>query len=148
MGDRLEGQRRQVTVLFADMVGYTTISERLGEEATYGLMQAVLEPISRLVHEQGGKVQTFTGDGVMALFGALAGTEDVPLQTCRAALAIQDEIGRIGDEIESVHGGKSQPIRRAEVRGLNSRSRAKARPFAPLQRSRPGRPRCCVARNQ
>ena len=66
MGDRLEGQRRQVTVLFADMVGYTSISERLGEEATYGLMQAVLEPISRAVHEHGGKVKTYTGDGVMA----------------------------------------------------------------------------------
>ena len=64
MVEGLEGQRRQVTVLFADMVGYTTISERLGEEATYGLMQAVLGPISRLVHEQGGKVQTYTGDGV------------------------------------------------------------------------------------
>ena len=44
MGEVLEGQRRQVAVLFADMVGYTTISERLGEEATYGLMQASWSP--------------------------------------------------------------------------------------------------------
>jgi len=115
MGDKLEGQRRQVTVLFADMVDYTTISERLGEEATYGLMQAVLEPITRAVHEQGGKVQTYTGDGVMALFGAPTGLEDAPLSACKVALEIQEKIALIGDEIESIHGAR--PIMRV---GINS----------------------------
>ncbi len=113
MRDGLEGQRRQVTVLFADMVGYTTISERLGEEATYGLVQAVLAPIADAVHEQGGKVQSYTGDGMMALFGAPTGLEDAPLHACKAALAIQEKIARIGDEIESVHGAR--PILRIGI---------------------------------
>ncbi len=59
-------------------------------------MHAVLEPITRAVHEQGGKIQTYTGDGVMALFGAPTGLEEAPLRACKAALAIQEKIGRIG----------------------------------------------------
>ena len=87
MDDKLEGQHRQATIIFVDMVGYTTISERLGEEATYELMQAVLEPISNAVQEQGGKVQTYTGDGIMALFGAPIGLEEASFGACKAALA-------------------------------------------------------------
>ena len=64
------GERRQVTVLFADMVGFTAISERLGEEGTFALIQPIYELMAGAVKEQGGSVKDFTGDGIMALFGA------------------------------------------------------------------------------
>ena len=64
------GERRQVTALFVDMVGFTAISERLGAEGTFALIQPIYELMARVVREQGGSVKDFTGDGVMALFGA------------------------------------------------------------------------------
>ncbi|MGW8270261.1 MAG: zinc-ribbon domain-containing protein, partial [Burkholderiales bacterium] len=65
-----EGERRQVTVLFADMEGYTTLAEKLGEEGTYTLMQPVLARMVETIHANGGTTQDLAGDGVMALFGA------------------------------------------------------------------------------
>jgi adenylate cyclase len=60
----LEGQRRQVTVLFADMADYTPLAERIGEEAVYALMRRVIERMSEAVHDHQGTVQTITGDGL------------------------------------------------------------------------------------
>ena len=74
------GQRRQVTVLFADMVGFTPLAEKLGEEKTYLLMQRVHRELSEAIHSQEGTVQEITGDGVMALFGAPVALEDAPLR--------------------------------------------------------------------
>ena len=70
------GERRQVTALFADMVGFTAISERLGEEGTFALIQPIYELMARAVREQGGSVKDFTGDGIMALFGVPDALED------------------------------------------------------------------------
>ena len=67
----MEAERRQVTVLFTDMVGFTTFSERSGEEAAYTLMRSLSKLMGESVREQGGIVQGFTGDGIMAVFGAL-----------------------------------------------------------------------------
>ena len=58
------GERRQVTVLFADMVGFTAISERLGEEGTFALIQPIYQLMAGAVREQGGSVKDFTGDGI------------------------------------------------------------------------------------
>ena len=63
-------ERRQVTALFADMVGFIAISARLGEEGTFALIQPVYELMSAAVKEQGGSVKDFTGDGIMALADA------------------------------------------------------------------------------
>src|SRR6202020_1223723 len=84
------GERRQVTVLFADMVGFTAISERLGEEGTFALIQPIYELMAGAVKEQGGSVKDFTGDGIMALWGASGAREDAPLPACRAALRIHE----------------------------------------------------------
>jgi class 3 adenylate cyclase len=70
----VEAERRQVTVLFADMVGFTTFSERSGEEAAFTLMQSLQKLMEDAVHDQGGVVQGYTGDGIMAVFGAPAPT--------------------------------------------------------------------------
>ena len=98
------GQRRQVTVLFADMAGYTALAEKLGEERTYLLMQRVHRALSEAVHGEDGTVQEMTGDGVMALFGAPIAVEDAPLRACRSALDIQERMAVLADEIEPEHG--------------------------------------------
>lgn len=102
------GERRQVTVLFADMAGYTSIAERLGEEGTYDLMQSIFAIMAKAVREQGGLVQDFTGDGIMAIFGVPVALEDAPLRACRAALAIQDRLTASIADIERKHGVRPQ----------------------------------------
>ena len=62
----MEAERRQVTVLFADMVGFTTFSERSGEEAAFNLMRSLSKLMDGAVRAEGGTVQSFTGDGIMA----------------------------------------------------------------------------------
>ena len=67
----MDAERRQVTVLFTDMVGFTSFSERSGEEAAYTLMRSLSKLMGEAVREQDGVVQGFTGDGIMAVFGPL-----------------------------------------------------------------------------
>lgn len=100
----VEGQRRQVTVLFTDMADYTPTAERLGEEATYTLMHRLIEEMSRAVQAHEGTVHNLTGDGLMALFGAPVAIEDAPLKACRAALAIQERMRGMEDDINADHG--------------------------------------------
>jgi class 3 adenylate cyclase len=93
-------ERRHVTVLFADMVGFTVFSERSGEEAAYELMRPLYDLMSEAVEIEGGAVKEFTGDGVMAIFGAPTALEDAPLRACRAALLIQRRLAAMAAEIE------------------------------------------------
>ncbi|UCF86253.1 MAG: zinc-ribbon domain-containing protein, partial [Desulfobacteraceae bacterium] len=67
--DRIEGERKQVTVMFADMEGFTQLSERLGPEEAYTIMDQDYEILIHKVHDYDGTVNEFTGDGIMALFG-------------------------------------------------------------------------------
>jgi class 3 adenylate cyclase/tetratricopeptide (TPR) repeat protein len=94
---RIEGERRQVTALFADIKDYTTLSEALGEEATFKIMERIYEFMVTSVLEEEGSVQELTGDGIFALFGAPIALEDAPLRACRAALAIQKKMKSVGD---------------------------------------------------
>ena len=102
------GERRQVTALFADMVGFTAISERLGEEGTFALVQPIYELLEAAVREQGGSVKDFTGDGMMALFGAPDAQEDAPLRACRAGWAIHERLAAAASAIEIKHGVRPQ----------------------------------------
>ncbi len=102
------GERRQVTALFVDMVGFTAISERLGAEGTFALIQPIYELMARVVREQGGSVKDFTGDGVMALFGAPDALEDAPLRACRAGLAIHERLAAAAPAMEAKHGVRPQ----------------------------------------
>lgn len=102
------GERRQVTVLFADMVGFTAVAERLGEEDTYALIQPIYELMAGAVREQGGSVKDFTGDGIMALFGVPNALEDAPLRACRAGLQIHERLTVAVPAIESKLGVRPQ----------------------------------------
>jgi class 3 adenylate cyclase len=104
----MEAERRQVTVLFTDMVGFTSFSERSGEEAAYTLMRSLSKLMDDAVQVQGGVVQSFTGDGIMAVFGAPVAFEDAPLRACRAALDILDALRAAAPELEAKHGVRPQ----------------------------------------
>ena len=105
---RVEAERRQVTVLFTDMVGFTSFSERSGEEAAFTLMRSLWKLMARPCVNTGGVVQDFTGDGIMAVFGAPVAFEDGPLRACRAALSILQRLNAAGPDLEAKHGVRPQ----------------------------------------
>ena len=81
--DKIEGERKQVTVMFCDMEGFTQISDRLGPEEAYRIMDQVYEILIHKVHDYEGIVNEMTGDGIMALFGAPIALEDAPQRAIR-----------------------------------------------------------------
>jgi class 3 adenylate cyclase/tetratricopeptide (TPR) repeat protein len=95
--DRIEGERKQVTVMVCDMEGYTELAETLGPEKTYAVMDKVYELLIRKVNDFGGTVNELTGDGIMALFGAPRALEDAPQRAIRSAMAIHSEMSRISE---------------------------------------------------
>jgi class 3 adenylate cyclase len=99
--DRIEGERKQVTVMFCDIEGYTSLTERLGPEETYTLMDQVYEILIHKVHDYEGTVNEMTGDGIMALFGAPIALEDASQRAIRSALAIHREIDKLSDQLKS-----------------------------------------------
>jgi len=90
------------------MVGFTTFSERSGEEAAFKLMRSLASLMDDAVRRQGGVVQGFTGDGIMAVFGAPVALEDAPLRACRAALAILQQLNAEGQDLKSKYGVRPQ----------------------------------------
>jgi hypothetical protein len=84
--DRIEGERKQVTVMFCDMVGFTALSEKLGPDEAYNVMDQVYEILIHKVHDYEGTVNEMTGDGIMALFGAPIALEDAPQRAIRSAM--------------------------------------------------------------
>ncbi len=107
------GERRQVSVLFADMVGFTAIAERLGEERTFAFVRMIYEKLTGVVCEHGGSVRGFAGDSIMAVFGVPEAQEDTAFRACRTALAIHAAFAAAADEIEAKFGVR--PIMRAGV---------------------------------
>ena len=101
---KIEGERKQVTVLFADMENFTPLVEKLGPEEAYAIMDQVYEILIHKVHDFEGTVNEMTGDGVMALFGAPIALEDAPQRAIRSALAIHQEIARFSDRMKQEKG--------------------------------------------
>ena len=100
----LEGERKHVTVLFADLKGsMELLADRDPEEARQ-LLDPMLERMMAAVHGYEGTVNQVMGDGIMALFGAPIAHEDHAVRACYAALAMQDAIRRYSEEVRRVHG--------------------------------------------
>ena len=100
--EKLEGERRQVTVLFSDMKGFTPLVDGLDTESAYQIMDKVYEILIHSVHEFEGTVNEMTGDGIMALFGAPVAQEDAPQRALRAALAIHRNIEHFNHQDMSI----------------------------------------------
>src|SRR3989304_6152527 len=119
----LEGERKQVTVLFADASGFTALSEKIDPEEVRSLMNNCLRLVIEEVHNYEGTINKFTGDGVMALFGAPIALEDHPYRAVSAALRIQESLKSFSEEIKRERGidfkkmwenqgkGKSGPVK-------------------------------------
>ena len=87
--ERLPEERRQVTVLFADLSGYTAVAERMDPEAVKTLVDGALMRLGAEVERYGGTVDKYIGDNVMALFGAPVAHEDDSERAVRAGLGMQ-----------------------------------------------------------
>ena len=90
----LQGDRREVVVLFADLSGFTAMSEKMDPESVTILMNRLLQSLADAVYEYEGYVDKFIGDAIMALFGAPLAHEDDPERAVLAALAMQDVVAR------------------------------------------------------
>ena len=102
--NRIEGERKQVTVMFCDMQGFTALSEKLGPEDAYAIMDQIYEILIHKVHDYEGTVNEMTGDGIMALFGAPIALEDAPQRAIRSAYAIHREVSRFSENIKKKGG--------------------------------------------
>jgi class 3 adenylate cyclase/tetratricopeptide (TPR) repeat protein len=98
-----EQERRLVAILFADIVGFTALSERLDPEEVHDIMQSCLTRLAEVVTEHGGHVDKFIGDSVMALFGAPIAHEDDAIRAVAAALAMQARLESMNDALEAQH---------------------------------------------
>ena len=99
---------KQVTVLFADVVHSMGIAAAVGTERLREIMTALLDRAAALVRRYGGTVDKFTGDGIMAVFGAPIELEDHVFRACLAALEIQAQTAKLAAEIEGRDGIKLQ----------------------------------------
>jgi adenylate cyclase len=100
----LEGERKQVTVLFADVKGSMELAEQLDPEQWHTILERFFEILTEGVHRFEGTVNQYTGDGIMALFGAPIAHEDHAQRACYAALHLQGEIARYATEVKREHG--------------------------------------------
>ena len=100
----VEGERKLVTVLFADVANFTAISEKLDPEEIHGIMDGCFKILMDEIHKYEGTINQFTGDGVMALFGAPLAHEDHAVRACHAAL---------------VHPARPRPVQRETEEDLS-----------------------------
>ena len=100
----LEGERKQVTVLFADLKGSMELLADRDPEEARKLLDPVLERMMEAVHRYEGTVNQVMGDGIMALFGAPLAHEDHAVRACYAALRMQEQVSRYGDEMQRTQG--------------------------------------------
>jgi predicted ATPase/class 3 adenylate cyclase len=111
------GQRRNVTVLFVDITGYSQLARRINDEDLYELIQRYLAILAKDVYRYDGMVDKFTGDGLMALFGAPVAHENNAELAIRAALDMQTDVTLLSQELSQSIGGEL----RVHI-GLNSGS--------------------------
>ena len=98
---KLPEERRNTTVLFADLSGYTAVAERMDPEATKALVDRALRRLGQEVFRFGGTVDKYIGDNVMAVFGAPVSHEDDPERAVRAGLAMQAAMTEVNAELEA-----------------------------------------------
>jgi class 3 adenylate cyclase len=98
------GERRQATVLFSDLSGYTAMNERLDPEEVRSIVGNIKGEAVRIVEEHGGIVNQFVGDEVMALFGVPQAHEDDPVRAVRAARDLHALVRSLAPKVESRSG--------------------------------------------
>ena len=110
----LEGERKQVSVLFVDVVDSMRLADQLGAEEWHRILDRVFEILASNIHQLEGTINQFTGDGVMALFGAPIAHEDHARRACHAALTAMNELRAYAETI------RARGIELAARMGINS----------------------------
>jgi class 3 adenylate cyclase len=100
----IEGEHKLVTVLFADVTDFTSMAEKLGPEEIHQIMDGCFQILLEEIHKYEGTINQFTGDGVMALFGAPVAHEDHAHRACHAALSIQKSLDNYEEKINTGYG--------------------------------------------
>jgi class 3 adenylate cyclase len=100
----IEGERKQVTVLFADVKGSMDLAEQVDPEEWHKIMDRFFAILSEGVHRFEGTINQFTGDGIMALFGAPIAHEDHAQRACYAALSLEEDLRRYANELRIEKG--------------------------------------------
>lgn len=103
-GSSLVGERKLVTIMFADVVGSTLLTEKLGPEEALRELQPALAAMMSAVRQYNGTVNKVQGDGIMAIFGAPITYEDHALRACFASLSIREKLDEINRNSELVNG--------------------------------------------
>ena len=104
----LQGERKQVTVLFSDLSGYTALNEALDPEDVKEIMGRIFDGITRVVAQYEGSIEKFVGDSVMAVFGYPQAHEDDPMRSVRTAREIHAQV---------IHGSRKGIASTERVRG-------------------------------
>jgi class 3 adenylate cyclase/tetratricopeptide (TPR) repeat protein len=104
----MEGERKLVTVLFADISDSSALAQRFDPERLHQLLNEILQLIAEAVHRYEGTVNQYLGDGLMALFGAPVALEDHALRAVEASLTIQETISGYSAQFQSEHGAEVQ----------------------------------------
>jgi class 3 adenylate cyclase/tetratricopeptide (TPR) repeat protein len=101
-------QKRWATILFADMQGFSDISEKLGAERTYQLLQETVHFVWNEIERHGGRPIEYAGDSILAVFGAPVAIENASLKACLAGLAIVEGLRQQGDRLRAQYGAQPQ----------------------------------------
>lgn len=102
-GVRLGGTKRELTILFSDINGFTSITEKMNPEALMLQLSHYLGELASLIMEHNGTVDKFIGDGMLAFWGAPLDMPDHAEAACRAALALKDQVSRLNQEWHENH---------------------------------------------
>ena len=100
----IEGERKVLTVLFADVASYTAMAEKLDPEEVHQIMDGCFNILLNEIHTYEGTINQFTGDGIMAIFGAPVAHEDHAQRACWSALAIQKALGNYNKKLSQELG--------------------------------------------
>jgi adenylate cyclase len=106
---KLGGEKKVLTVMFSDIRGFTTISERLSPEQLAKMINEYLTPMTNIVFDHGGTLDKYIGDAVMAIWGAPLAQDDHAMRCCRAAVAMMRELGAL-QERWRIEGADYPPI--------------------------------------
>jgi class 3 adenylate cyclase/tetratricopeptide (TPR) repeat protein len=101
--------RKLITILFADVSGFTAMAEAMDHEIVTGMINSLWSRVDRAIQEHGGRIDKHIGDAVMALFGTPTAREDDPERAIRAALQMQAEIQKWKDEFKATPSTRDQP---------------------------------------
>ena len=97
-------ERKQVSVLFSDLTGFTELSERLDPEETRQILASVFGAAAEIVGKYEGRIEKFVGDAIMATFGVPAAHEDDPVRALRAAIELHEAVARLSPGVQARTG--------------------------------------------